>query len=143
MFGLGKRLSARIVESTERHHFGFACWEYTGQTITGYYRRRRDIYRAIRGDFPSALVLDHLCRNSICVNPFHAEPVTQAVNLERAPTAIATVNAAKTHCRHGHEFTPENTYWSKNRNGRPMRQCRACHAARARVRNLRNKRKDG
>lgn len=33
-------------------------------------------------------------------------------------------NPAKTHCKHGHEFTPENTYWQpKGRN------CLACRRA--------------
>jgi hypothetical protein len=31
-------------------------------------------------------------------------------------------NASKTHCRHGHPFTPENTYYTPD--GR--RRCRAC-----------------
>ncbi|MER6367372.1 HNH endonuclease signature motif containing protein [Streptomyces mirabilis] len=31
------------------------------------------------------------------------------------------VNARKTHCKNGHEFTPDNIYWA---NG--YRQCRAC-----------------
>ena len=36
-------------------------------------------------------------------------------------------NAAKTHCSHGHEFTPENTYTYQGR-----RQCRTCRAERQR-----------
>lgn len=39
----------------------------------------------------------------------------------------AAVNALKTHCIHGHEFTPTNTYVGKNRAGL-MRRCRCCHA---------------
>lgn len=35
---------------------------------------------------------------------------------------------ARTHCRNGHEFTPENTYW-RNDN---TRQCRECHNAKMR-----------
>jgi hypothetical protein len=35
---------------------------------------------------------------------------------------FAARNAAKTHCKHGHEFTPENTV--ARRDGR--RRCRAC-----------------
>lgn len=40
--------------------------------------------------------------------------------------------AGKTHCIHGHEYTPENTIWmrsSRNKTGAPWRQCRACQAA--------------
>lgn len=34
--------------------------------------------------------------------------------------------APLTHCKHGHEFTPENTYW----NPKGFRNCRICRAAR-------------
>jgi hypothetical protein len=38
-------------------------------------------------------------------------------------TAIAARRRAATHCKHGHEFTPENTYWKSD----GCRQCRTCH----------------
>ena len=34
--------------------------------------------------------------------------------------------AKRTHCRHGHEYTPENTYWSDRPDGAKWRQCRTC-----------------
>ena len=34
--------------------------------------------------------------------------------------------ARRTHCRHGHEYTPENTYWSNRPDGARWRQCRTC-----------------
>jgi hypothetical protein len=33
----------------------------------------------------------------------------------------------KTHCKWGHEFTPDNTYWGKT----GSRQCKACTTRRA------------
>lgn len=39
--------------------------------------------------------------------------------------AIAAERAAWTHCLHGHEFTPENTY----RDARGRRRCGECHRA--------------
>jgi hypothetical protein len=36
-------------------------------------------------------------------------------------------NANKTHCKNGHEFTPENTIHRVSPNGRQRRDCRACH----------------
>jgi hypothetical protein len=41
-------------------------------------------------------------------------------------------NARRTHCIHGHEFTPENTYLSIKRPG--SRQCKACTTHRDRER---------
>lgn len=66
--------------------------------------------------------LDHLCRVRACVNPGHLELVTHRVNMVRGfgPHGI---NARKTHCIHGHEFTPENTYI---RPSTGHRYCRTC-----------------
>lgn len=41
---------------------------------------------------------------------------------------------AKTHCKHGHEYTPENTM--PNGKDGTGRACRACHNARQHVRNI-------
>lgn len=44
-------------------------------------------------------------------------------------------NARKTHCKHGHAFTKENTLLVRNNDhGGMMRQCRACHRARSKLR---------
>lgn len=71
------------------------------------------------------LVLDHSCEVRRCVNPLHLDQVTDRVNIlkGKAPTAI---NARKTHCKRGHEFTPENTYRYKD--GR--RDCKTCMSVR-------------
>lgn len=42
-------------------------------------------------------------------------------------------NGSKTHCPHGHEYTPENTYVYM-KNGKPGRWCRACQLERCRKR---------
>ena len=39
-----------------------------------------------------------------------------------------------THCRHGHEFTPENTYRTFSDNGNPRRMCKECGRIRNRER---------
>lgn len=66
------------------------------------------------GPIPPGLVIDHLCRVKKCVNPQHLEPVTQAINLFRA---------RRTHCKRGHEFTPENEYWAPKGKSRGCREC--------------------
>lgn len=102
----------------------------------------RYVYESIRGPIPEGLVLDHLCRNTSCVNPDHLEPVTYGENFRRgAGTGMALwdgrmpVNpkSLQTHCIHGHEFTTENTYW-RTRTNRKCRQCANSAARRYRAR---------
>lgn len=73
---------------------------------------------------PADMQIDHLCRNTRCVKPSHLELVTPRVNNLRA-FGWSGVNASKTHCIHGHEFTPENTRITKR-----GRDCRRCNLAR-------------
>ena len=70
---------------------------------------------------PDGLVLDHLCRTRHCVNPEHLEPVVNQENILRG-YGYAGQNARKTHCKWGHEFTPENTI--SNHGGRGCRICK-------------------
>lgn len=107
------------------------CWLWNGSLTDGYgsfyldgRNRKAHIasYVIFVGSVPEGKVLDHLCRIRDCVNPEHLEPVTQQVNVLRGE-GIAAVNARKTHCKNGHEFTPENIYWFRG-----LRYCRACHS---------------
>ena len=89
-------------------------------------RAHRWAYEQQHGPVPDDLVLDHLCRVTLCVNPDHLQPVTQQVNVLRgeAPSAI---NARKTHCAAGHPLSGDNLI------ERPTgRDCRVCARARAR-----------
>lgn len=79
-------------------------------------------------------VIDHLCRNRACVRPDHLEMVQQRENVMRSPIAPGALNAAKTHCAQGHEYTPENTYTytfkTKKTTTRICRTCSRAHHAR-------------
>lgn len=73
------------------------------------------------GPIPDDLVIDHLCRNGLCINIDHLEAVTNKENILRGEGACAQ-NARKTHCKRGHELSPENC-WNRS-NGR--RDCKFC-----------------
>lgn len=89
------------------------CWEWMGATNQyGYgaftirlnHNERlqmgshRIAYELSMGHpIPEGLSIDHLCRNTKCVNPQHLEPVTQRVNTLRG-LSLSGINARKREC---------------------------------------------
>ena len=107
------------------------CWLWTAAHLPygyGMFDRKlahRTAYLKLVGDVPEGLELDHLCKLTCCVNPLHLEPVTHLVNVQRKIVQV------ETHCKNGHEFTPENTRTSfvNRRHGKQLRRtCRECNA---------------
>lgn len=74
----------------------------------------RAVYEQAHGPVPADWDVHHLCDNKACYELTHLVAITKTEHKRR--------HAARTHCDHGHEFTPENTY--KPPNG--WRVCRAC-----------------
>lgn len=117
------------------------CWNWLGAKQVGGYGRfkaeggrtgpvvlvHRWTYEHFVGPIPDGLTIDHLCRNTSCVNPEHMEPVTREVNAWRA-----NPNKDKTHCQYGHELTPDNVYRAPKRP--QIRDCIKCRKTRRKAR---------
>ena len=84
------------------------------------------VWRHLVGPVPDGLVLDHLCRRPLCVNPEHLEPVTDRVNVVVRGTGVTAQNARKTHCPKHHPYDEQNTRVRVDAKGRTSRSCRTC-----------------
>lgn len=123
---VAQRFWSRVVKTQ-------TCWLWDGPLDNGYgrfwFNRKtllchRVAYEMLIGPIPLGMALDHLCRNRSCVNPEHLEIVTLGENVLRG-IGRSAVNARKTHCKNGHEFDAENTYFRKEGN----RECIPCQRA--------------
>jgi HNH endonuclease len=85
-----------------------------GYGAVGHEYAHRVAYRKAYGEIPEGHLVHHTCGIKLCVNPDH---------LVALPNARAhSERHRKTHCKHGHEFTPENTWVDKH----GTRHCRTC-----------------
>lgn len=99
---------------------GYAIFSVGGKNVRGH----RWAYEFLVGAIPEGLMIDHLCRNTGCVNPDHMEPVDNREN-QRRGTGVIARNILTTQCPKGHLYDDKNT---SVRNGR--RICRACERER-------------
>lgn len=90
----------------------------------------RWIYERWVGAIPDGMEVDHLCHDPAvctlgdecphrrCMNSTHLTVVAPGAN------GLRSSNVVKTHCKHGHAFTPENTYLQPATGSRSCRTCR-------------------
>ncbi len=86
-------------------------------------------YELLKGPIPEGKTLDHLCRNTLCVNPSHLEPVTTRENIMRG-VGIAPTNAKKLSCPKGHPLVEGNLVAYRLEKGH--RLCLTCARERSR-----------
>jgi hypothetical protein len=115
------------------------CWEWQGMIRYDGYGQfslthsqrilaHRFAYESKITPIPKGLTIDHLCRNHVCCNPRHMEPVTIGENVRRGISAQieAARRRAITHCPQGHPYDAENTYITPC----GARACKACRLIR-------------
>lgn len=104
------------------------CWEWAAAKSGGYgvfwngertMGAHRWSWEQLVGPIGDDLELDHLCKNTACVNPDHLEPVSHPENVRRGVSGVNT--RSKTHCPRRHPYAGENLLVSSGR-----RYCRAC-----------------
>lgn len=131
-----------LKEALNRYKIVGECWLWTGALSPNGYgtfgsggSAHRIIYELLKDPIPIGLQLDHLCRTRHCVNPDHLQPITVRENILRGE-GFAAINARKTHCVRGHEFTQDNTYINPTNK---QRGCRLCFRVKYRTYKLRKK----
>lgn len=116
---LARFMKDRVVVNSES-----GCWEASGYASKYGYRKlkvskhkavraHRFVYEELVGPIGEGLELDHLCRNTCCVNPVHLQPVTHAENMRRTRRDV---------CYRGHPLVEGNVYTKAS----GSRCCRTC-----------------
>ena len=116
------------------------CWKWQGARFPAPYDyghlcydryTHRIAWELTYGPVPDGMQVCHHCDNPPCCNPTHLFLGTQADNMHdrdrKGRNSSRHGRNLKSHCTHGHEYTKENSYYSRT----GKRACREC----VRVRN--------
>jgi hypothetical protein len=117
------------------------CWLWLGGTTRkargGYGRfavdgvatmAHRFAYEHFVAAIPEDLEIDHLCRNTLCVNPEHMEPVTHLTNVLRGQSPSAR-HARQVRCKQGHLLAGDNLIVIQRHTKKSHRACKTCREA--------------
>ncbi len=136
------------------------CWEWQGfrhkpprhYGDTSYRGKKmashRMAYIVSKGPIPKGMLVMHTCDNPPCCNPDHLKLGTHLENMADCRAKNRYYYANLTHCKRGHEFNEENTYYIKTPGPSfGLRACRVCQRERQRekyrqnpeLRNARNR----
>lgn len=130
------------------------CWIWTSAVRRRYGRfavstgkqvsAHRFSYELVHGAIDPSMTIDHLCQNTLCVNPDHMEVVTLLENIHRRPPTDLHPNKVKTHCPQGHPYdkfvrddagniverrcwTCDRRYWKDAAQRKKVRALLRCH----------------
>jgi hypothetical protein len=122
LLSLPQKVLFRYLSKIKKQREG--CWEWTGAlnpegygiltyvAISPYpIRAHRLSYELSVGPIPDNMHVHHVCENRRCVNPAHLMAVDAREHIVNLTPGSASYKASRvTHCPHGHEYTPENTW---------------------------------
>lgn len=121
---------ASMMANTKKTVQGCSEWQ-GGITNSGYGKVSRHnktdlahrlVWKLAIGVIPRGLQIMHECDNRRCINIAHLSVGTASANSRDMHLKKRGYGSRKTHCKWGHEFTPENTILTK----KMVRKCLVC-----------------
>ena len=85
-------------------------------------RAHRVAYYSVNGEIEKGNVVNHVCRNTSCVNPQHLQSTTAKENSMKDSSGLGYINSQKTTCPKGHTYDKTVTYAEKT-----QRVCTICY----------------